>query len=272
MPGAAHLGRPATPDRPIGRSGSGGPGCTLLGMNPQGNSPAVLSGRGLVKRYGSQFALAGVDIDVRRGEAIAIVGPSGSGKTTLLHVLGGIVRSDEGQISLLGQRIDEMSEKKRSELRRSEYGFVFQQGMLVAELTAEENTALPMLLAGVGRKQALRAAREWLGRLGLAGREGARPGELSGGQAQRVAIARSLTHRPKVIFADEPTGALDTRTGRDTMDALLVGAADADASVLIVTHDRELADRLPRTVTIRDGRISEAISGAISGAAVGAIA
>lgn len=224
----------------------------------------MLAGRGIVKRYGEQVALAGVDIDVRPGEAMAIVGPSGSGKTSLLHVLGGIIRADGGEIHLAGQRIDQLSEKKRSELRRSEFGFVFQQGMLVAELTAEENVALPMLLAGAKRKQALAASRDWLVRLGLRGREGSRPGELSGGQAQRVAIARALTHRPKVIFADEPTGSLDTRTGKDTMDALLVAAADAGASVLIVTHDRELAESLPRTVVIRDGRISTTAVGAIA--------
>ncbi len=224
----------------------------------------MLSGRGLVKRYGTQYALAGVDIDIQPGEAVAIVGPSGSGKTSLLHVLGGIIRAEEGEIFLAGQRIDQFSEKKRSELRRTEFGFVFQQGMLVAELTAEENVALPMLLGGTNRKDALGAAREWLTRLGLGGRGGSRPGELSGGQAQRVAIARALTHRPKVIFADEPTGALDTRTGKETMDALLVAAADAGASVLIVTHDRELADSLPRTVIIRDGRISATGVGAIA--------
>ncbi|KAA9151906.1 ABC transporter ATP-binding protein [Amycolatopsis acidicola] len=229
-------------------------------MNPQWNNRALLSGRGLVKRYGTQYALAGVDIDIQPGEAVAIVGPSGSGKTSLLHVLAGILRADEGEIHLAGQRIDQFSEKKRSELRRTEFGFVFQQGMLVAELTAEENVALPMLLGGAGRKQALAAAREWLTRLGLHGKEGNRPGELSGGQAQRVAIARALTHRPKVIFADEPTGALDTRTGKETMDALLVAAADAGASVLIVTHDRELADSLPRTIVIRDGKIATKVA------------
>ncbi|MTD58677.1 ABC transporter ATP-binding protein [Amycolatopsis pithecellobii] len=233
-------------------------------MTTQRNDAAVLSGRGLVKRYGTQHALAGVDIDVQPGEAIAIVGPSGSGKTSLLHILGGIIRADEGEIFLGGQRIDQLSERKRSELRRRDFGFVFQQGMLVDELTAEENVALPMLLGGTGRRQALAAARDWLARLGLDGRGGSRPGELSGGQAQRVAIARALTHRPKVIFADEPTGALDTRTGKDTMDALLVAAADAGASVLIVTHDRELAQSLPRTVTIRDGRVHATAVGAVA--------
>jgi putative ABC transport system ATP-binding protein len=220
----------------------------------------VLSGRGLVKRYGEQYALAGVDIDIHAREAVAIVGPSGSGKTTLLHVLAGILRADGGAIVLAGQRIDQLGEKKRSELRRTEFGFVFQSGMLVAELTAEENVALPLLLGGTGRREALRASREWLGRLGLRGKEGSRPGELSGGQAQRVAIARALTHQPKVIFADEPTGALDTRTGYETMNALLVAASETGAAVIVVTHDRELADSLPRTVIIRDGRIAAAVA------------
>jgi putative ABC transport system ATP-binding protein len=220
------------------------------------NRTAVLSGRGLVKRYGTQHALAGIDIDIEAGDAVAIVGPSGSGKTSLLHVLAGILRADAGEIFLAGQRIDQLNEKKRSELRRTEFGFVFQSGMLVAELTAEENVALPLLLAGAGRKEAVSAGREWLTRLGLAGKESRRPGELSGGEAQRVAIARALTHRPKVIFADEPTGALDTRTGRDTMDALLHAAAESGAAVIVVTHDRELAESMPRTVSIRDGLIA----------------
>ena len=224
--------------------------------NPQWSAGAVLSGRGLVKRYGEQHALAGIDIDVQPGDAIAIVGPSGSGKTSLLHVLAGILKADSGEIFLQGRRIDQLSEKGRSELRRTEFGFVFQSGMLVSELTAEENVALPTLLAGGSRGEALAAGRAWLGKLGLAGKETRRPGELSGGEAQRVAIARALTHRPKVIFADEPTGALDTRTGRETMDALLTAGRETGAAVLVVTHDRELAESMPRTVAIRDGLIA----------------
>jgi putative ABC transport system ATP-binding protein len=215
----------------------------------------LLSGRGLVKRYGRQHALAGVDIDVRAGEVLAIVGPSGSGKSSLLHVLAGILRADEGQITLAGQRIDQLSETKRGELRRTEFGFVFQAGMLVGELTAEENVALPLLLGGGPRRDAMAAARDWLARLGLRGKEGRRPGELSGGEAQRVAIARAIAHRPKVIFADEPTGALDTRTGNATVGVLLGAAKETGAAVIIVTHDRELAAAIPRTVSIRDGRI-----------------
>jgi putative ABC transport system ATP-binding protein len=222
----------------------------------------LLTGRGLVKRYGQQHALAGVDIDIHTGEVLAIVGPSGSGKTSLLHVLAGILRADEGQITLGAQRIDQLNETRRSELRRSEFGFVFQSGMLVAELTAEENVALPLLLGGRDRGTAMAAAGEWLGRLGLRGKEGRRPGELSGGEAQRVAIARAIAHRPKVIFADEPTGALDTRTGHATVGALIDSARSTNTAVIIVTHDRELAASLPRTVSIRDGRIEQAVPAA----------
>ncbi|GAA1250240.1 ABC transporter ATP-binding protein [Prauserella halophila] len=215
----------------------------------------ALSGRGLSKRYGTQYALSGVDIDVTPGEAMAIVGPSGSGKSTLLHVLAGILPADDGEVALGGRRIDSLGETKRSELRRTEFGFVFQSGMLVGELSAEENAALPTLLAGTGRREALAGARRWLEHLGLSGKERNRPGELSGGQAQRVAIARALAHRPSVIFADEPTGALDTRTGGETMQALLDAAAGSGAAVVVVTHDRDLAASVPRTVSLRDGRI-----------------
>ncbi|MBB5154406.1 ABC transporter ATP-binding protein [Saccharopolyspora phatthalungensis] len=214
-----------------------------------------LMGRGLVKTYGADRALAGVDLNIRTGEVLAIVGPSGSGKTTLLHVLAGILRPDEGEVTLDGHRIDQLGEAKRSALRRHEFGFIFQQGLLVGELTAAENTALPLLLAGADRTQALAGAREWLGRLGLGGLENRLPGQLSGGQAQRVAIARALAHRPKVIFADEPTGSLDTRTAAETTQALFAAAADTEAAVVIVTHDRELAAKAARIVEIRDGMI-----------------
>jgi putative ABC transport system ATP-binding protein len=235
---------------------------------PQGepvhqDTTPLLSGRGLVKRYGQAAALAGVDIDIRAGEVLAIVGPSGSGKTSLLHVLAGILRADEGQITLAGQRIDQLSEARRSELRRGEFGFVFQQGMLVTELTAEENVALPLLLGGANRAAATATAREWLDRLGLAGKARRRPGELSGGEAQRVAIARAIAHQPKVIFADEPTGALDTKTGQATVRALLDSARTTGAAVVIVTHDREIAAAVPRMVSIRDGRIEATTRGAV---------
>lgn len=216
----------------------------------------VLAGRGVIKRYGDVVALAGVDITINPGEVIAIVGPSGSGKSTLLHVLAGILPADGGEVFLGHQPITRLSETDRSKLRRTEFGFVFQSGMLVAELTAEENVALPMLLAGTPRQQGIATAREWLVRLGLGGLANRRPGEVSGGQLQRMAIARALAHRPKVIFADEPTGALDTKTGEETISALLTVARETSAAVVIVTHDESVARRAQRVIEMRDGRIA----------------
>ncbi len=171
------------------------------------------------------------------------------------HVLAGILPADEGEVFLAGQRIDRLGETRRSKLRRDEFGFVFQSGMLVSELTAQENAALPLLLGGTSRRKAMATAAEWLSRMGLEGKEKRLPGQLSGGEAQRVAIARALGHRPSVIFADEPTGALDSRTGAETMRALLDAAAETDAAVVVVTHDRELAASMPRMVSMRDGRV-----------------
>ncbi|QYC44066.1 Bacitracin export ATP-binding protein BceA [Nonomuraea coxensis DSM 45129] len=215
----------------------------------------VLVGRALVKRFGQTVALGGVDIAVRGGEAVAIMGPSGSGKSTLLHCLAGIMRPDEGEVHLLGQRIDRMGERGRSALRRTRFGFVFQFGQLLPELPAEENVALPLMLGGVPRQRAVRQAREWFAPLGLPGMETRRPGELSGGQAQRVAIARALVTRPAVVFADEPTGALDQRTGQDTMRLLVEATRHNDASLIVVTHDPNVAAWCDRTVEVRDGRL-----------------
>ncbi|TWP48254.1 ABC transporter ATP-binding protein [Lentzea tibetensis] len=216
---------------------------------------SLLAARGLVKTYGSVRALDGVDVDVHAGDVIAVVGPSGSGKTTLLHVLSGIRTADLGDVFLDGAPIGVLSETRRSKLRRTSFGFVFQSGMLVAELSALENAALPSLLAGADRSSALSAASSWLDRLGLSGLGARRPGSLSGGQAQRVAIARALAHQPRVIFADEPTGALDSRTGQDMMTALLESAAASRAAVVVVTHDQAIAARADRVVEMRDGRI-----------------
>ncbi|MFI9558288.1 ABC transporter ATP-binding protein [Nonomuraea endophytica] len=215
----------------------------------------VLAGRALAKRFGQTVALGGVDIAVRAGEAVAIMGPSGSGKSTLLHCLAGIMKPDSGEVHLLGQRIDAMGERQRSALRRTRFGFVFQFGQLLPELPAEENVALPLMLGGVARLQAVRQAREWFGPLGLQGMETRRPGELSGGQAQRVAIARALVTKPAVVFADEPTGALDQNTGHDTMRLLVQATKHNDASLIVVTHDPNVAAACDRTVEVRDGQI-----------------
>lgn len=169
----------------------------------------TLNALALSKSYGSVRALADVNLEIPAGQAVAIMGPSGSGKSTLLHCLSGILVPDTGQVSLGGDSVSNLRDKQRSLLRRRRFGFVFQDGQLLPELPARENVALPLLLIGIPRNQALETADHWLGKLGLAGMENRRPGELSGGQAQRVAIARALIHKPEVVFADEPTGALD---------------------------------------------------------------
>ncbi|BBC38939.1 ABC transporter, ATP-binding protein [Streptomyces graminofaciens] len=216
----------------------------------------VLAGHGLIKKYGSTNALAGVDVEVGARESLAIMGPSGSGKSTLLHTLAGIIRPDGGQVLLRGERIDHWGENRLSALRRKRFGFVFQFGQLLPELPAEENVALPLMLEGVPRRQAVKQARRWFAPLGLAGLEQRRPGQLSGGQAQRVAIARALAVEPDVVFADEPTGALDQATGEEVIRLLTSVTRDQGASLVMVTHDAEVAAHCDRVLQVRDGRIS----------------
>ncbi len=227
---------------------AGRPG-TLDGM--------LISARNLVMTYGTggsaTHALAGVDLDLRPG-SLAIMGPSGSGKTTLLHCLAGIVRPTSGTVTFRDQQLSAMSDRQRTALRRKDFGFLFQSGQLLAELPASENVALPLMLDGQPVKTAIASAREWLGRLGLAGMENRRPGELSGGQAQRVAIARALITQPSVVFADEPTGALDQATGQQVMQILVQASAHAGAALVVVTHDPGVAAACQRTVVMRDGR------------------
>jgi putative ABC transport system ATP-binding protein len=214
----------------------------------------VIEGRGLVLSFGQTPALRGASVAVAAGEILAVMGPSGSGKSTLLHCLAGILVPDDGEVRFAGRRLDTLGEAQRSALRRDRFGFVFQFGQLVPELSAEENVALPLLLGGLRRREALPQAREWLGRLGLAGLETRRGGELSGGEAQRVALARGLVTRPEVLFADEPTGALDSLTGEQVME-LLVGAVRAQGTtVVLVTHEPRVAAYADREVIVRDGR------------------
>ena len=215
----------------------------------------VISGTGLVKRFGSTVALGGVDLAVRSGESAAIMGPSGSGKSTLLHCLAGIMRPDSGQVTLLGQRVDTLGESARSELRRTRFGFGFQCGQLLPELPADENVALPLMLDGVPASRAVARARTWFPPLGLRGLERRRPGELSGGQAQRVALARALVTSPSVIFADEPTGALDQATGSETMRLLTEASWHHGISLVLVTHDPQVAGWCDRIVEVRDGQL-----------------
>jgi putative ABC transport system ATP-binding protein len=218
-----------------------------------GDGP-VLRGVGITHRFGATTVLRGADIAVDRGEVVAVTGPSGSGKSTLLHCLAGILQPDEGEVWLGAERIDRWSESKRTALRGSRIGFVFQFGQLLPELPAVENVALPLMLGGMRRAAAVEQAASWFGPLGLAGLEGRRPGQLSGGQEQRVAIARALVSAPEVVFADEPTGALDSETGQRLMELLVGLAVRTGTGLVVVTHDAEVAARCDRTVTIRDGR------------------
>ena len=216
----------------------------------------VLEARDLVLSFGETPALRGVNLSVNRGEIVAVMGPSGSGKSTLLHCLAGILVPDAGEVHFDGQRIDTLREAARSKLRRDRFGFVFQFGQLVPELTAEENAALPLLLAGTRRAAALTQARTWFARLGLDGLEGRRSGELSGGQAQRVALARGLVARPEVLFADEPTGSLDSVTGEHVMNLLTQAAREQGTTVILVTHEARVAAYADREVIVRDGKVA----------------
>lgn len=222
-------------------------------------SSHALEARSLTKTYGgpttATHALAGVDLTVGPGASVAIMGPSGSGKTTLLHLLAGVLAPTAGAVVWDGRPLSDLDDRERTALRRRDFGFVFQSGQLLPELPAQENAALPLMLDGVARAEATARARQWLGHLGLRGMEERRPGELSGGQAQRVAIARALVGSPGVIFADEPTGALDRTTGWEVMRSLTTAARAQGAALVVVTHDTEVARWCERIVEMRDGRV-----------------
>jgi putative ABC transport system ATP-binding protein len=210
----------------------------------------------VAKSFGQTPALRGACVRIAAGEIVAVMGPSGSGKSTLLHCLAGILTPDAGEVWFAGRRIDTLAEAERSALRRDRFGFVFQFGQLVPELTAAENVALPLLFGGARRGPALRQAQAWFGRLGLEGLEQRRSGELSGGEAQRVALARGLVARPEVLFADEPTGSLDSLTGEDVMKLLVTAAREQGTTVVLVTHEPRVAAYADREVIVRDGKVT----------------
>lgn len=216
---------------------------------------SLLQATGITKNFGVTRALAGVDLSIDAGEQVAIMGPSGSGKSTLLHVLSGILKPSTGVVTFEGSPISSLSDAKRSALRRTRFGFVFQDGQLVPELTARENVALPLLLNGIKRSEAFTLAKEWLQKLGVGDQGRKRLGEMSGGQAQRVAIARALVCSPAVIFADEPTGALDQATGHEVMQILTTAAKMNGSTLVVITHDIKVAAWCQRLVEIRDGLV-----------------
>jgi putative ABC transport system ATP-binding protein len=219
-------------------------------------TPVQLEAKNIVFSFGETPALRGASFSVKRGEIVAVMGPSGSGKSTLLHCLAGILVPDRGEVRFEGHRIDALREQERSRLRRDRFGFVFQFGQLVPELTAEENVALPLLLGGTHRDEALRVARSWFERLDLEGMERHRTGEMSGGQSQRVALARGLVSHPDVLFADEPTGSLDSLNGEMVMDLLTRAAREQGSTVILVTHEPRVAAYADREVIVRDGIVT----------------
>ena len=235
----------------------------------------LLSVRGVHKDFGATPALRGVDLEVLPGEVLAVMGPSGSGKSTLLHCMAGVMTPDRGTVSYtrpLDRSADrsadrpaarhepavvlsELGEAARSALRLREFGFDFQYGQLLPELSAVDNVTVPLLLAGTGRRAALRSAAELLGRLGLSGQEDRLPGELSGGQAQRVAIARAMVGEPALLFADEPTGSLDSLASETVLELMLELVREAGTTVVMITHDPRTAAYADREVIVRDGMI-----------------
>jgi putative ABC transport system ATP-binding protein len=216
----------------------------------------LIEARDIHLSFGPTPALRGAAFAAESGEIVAVMGPSGSGKSTLLHCLAGILTPASGEVVFAGRRIDTLGESERSALRRERFGFVFQFGQLVPELTAEENVALPLLLAGCRRAEALTRARPWFDRLDLHGLQGRRSGELSGGQQQRVALARGLVSQPEVLFADEPTGSLDSLTGERVMNLLTSAARAHGITVVLVTHEPRVAAYADREVMVRDGRVT----------------
>ena len=221
-----------------------------------GQTAPVLAARGVTRSFGATEALRGADLTVGYGEVLAVMGPSGSGKSTLLHCLAGILRPDSGEVRFAGRRTDQLGERARTELRRRSFGFVFQFGQLVPDLPAIENVMLPLLLAVQARAAAREQAAALLAQLELDGLEQRRPGELSGGQAQRVAVARALVIRPEVIFADEPTGSLDSLAGLRVMQLLTGAARSQGATVVLVTHEARVAAYSDREVVVRDGQVT----------------
>jgi putative ABC transport system ATP-binding protein len=215
---------------------------------------SLLTAQDLRKTYGPTVALDGAEFSIHPGEIVAVMGPSGSGKSTLLHCLAGIVPPDSGSILYNGREMAGMSDAERSLLRRSEFGFVFQFGQLVPELTCVENVALPMRLSGTSRKEAERTALSWMERLEVDDLARKRPGEISGGQGQRVAVARALVTNPRVLFADEPTGALDSLNGERVMELLTEAARSTNAAVVLVTHEARVAAYSDREIVVRDGK------------------
>ena len=220
----------------------------------------MLELRDITKSFPQQRVLEGISLTVGDGESVAIMGPSGSGKSTLLHCMSGVLVPDQGEVLFDDRDVAAMSDAERSRLRLEHFGFIFQDGQLLPELTATENVALPQIMRGVPRSQAHDEAIDLLTRLGLGAYVDRYPGQLSGGQGQRVAIARALAGPPSVVFADEPTAALDQATGHEVMQQIVAVCQKFGVTLVVVTHDPKIADWCSRRVEIRDGLIHSEVA------------
>ena len=228
-------------------------------MNHDGTADVLLKAENVHKSYGRSEALRGASLAVAPGEVLAITGPSGSGKSTLMLCAAGVLRPESGRVTFDGQDLDELSESERSRLRRRAFGLVLQFGQLVPEMSAVQNVALPLLLERHDKASSFTAARGWLERVDALELADARPGEMSGGEVQRIAIARALISGPRVIFADEPTGALDTVSGEQVLKVLRQATSESSASLVLVTHDNRVAAGADREIVLRDGSNDERV-------------
>lgn len=218
----------------------------------------LLAANAIALSYGNTPALRGVDLQLRAGDQVALMGASGSGKSSLLHCLAGIIRPYSGSVTFAGERLDTLSEKARSALRLREMGVVFQFGDLVPELTLAENVMLPLQMLGTRTGKARTQALEMLDALGVAEASDRRSGSVAGGQSQRAAVARALIHRPRIVFADEPTGALDTLAAELVMDAIVDMTRELGSALFLITHDHRVAAHLQKQVSMRDGVVHPA--------------
>ena len=217
----------------------------------------MLTGHNISKSYGDLQVLHNLNIEIKEKEIAAIVGKSGSGKSTLLHILGTLDNADGGEILIDGIDVTQLGQSEIAQFRNEKIGFIFQFHHLLNEFTALENVCLPAFIAGVGKAEAEKKAKELLGYLGLQDRLDHKPNELSGGEQQRVAVARSLINRPKIVFADEPTGNLDDNTSEDLFEMILQLRRDFDQTFVIVTHSKDIAARCDRTLTLSNKHIGD---------------
>jgi len=223
------------------------------------NNNTIIETKKLEKGFKSKGkirpVLKSVDLRLKAGESVAIIGPSGSGKSTILHLAAGLLEADSGTITFSTSRLDELSDKQKTRLRNHELGFIFQSFNLLDHLDVMNNIALPLLIAGKSTQQALKSANKLVRELGLKDVAHAKPTSLSGGEKQRVAIARALINNPKLILADEPTGNLDEKNAKRIIDRLLALCADRNVSLLVVTHDKKIANRCDRTLELSDAKL-----------------